>query len=97
MDDMVTVTELSDVYSDDGSVMISIEVSGGVAEGEIVEWTWIYPYFSLTSGQCKGFYHAAEKQVTYYRDGSTFHQTLKFWICFIRFKPERGRVCLPLS
>ena len=52
---MVTVTELRDVYSDDGSVMISIEVSGGVAEGERVEWTWSYPYFTLLPGQSKGF------------------------------------------
>ena len=64
---MVTVTELSDIYSDDGSIMISIEVSGGVAEEEIVEWTQNYPYFALTPGQSKGFYHAAEKQEMYYR------------------------------
>ena len=75
---MVTVTELRDVYSDDGSVMISIEVSGGVAEGERVEWTWSYPYFTLLPGQSKGSYHAAEKQVIYYRNGSTFHRKLKF-------------------
>ena len=68
-DRVMTVTELVDVYSDDGSVMISIEVSGGVAEGEMVKWTWNYPYFTLMPGQSKGFYHATEKQVMYYRNG----------------------------
>jgi len=73
--EMVTVTELSDVYSDDGSVMISIEVSGGVADGEIVEWTWNYPYFTLTPGQSKGFYYAAEKQLK--GDGSRVYSLVR--------------------
>ena len=61
--EFVTVKGLKDVYSDDGSVTISFEVSGGVAEGERVEWTWSDPYITLTPGQSDGSYHATDKQV----------------------------------
>lgn len=61
--EFVTVKGLKDVYSDDGSVTISFQVSGGEAEGERVEWTWNDPYITLTPGQSEGSYHATDKQV----------------------------------
>jgi len=69
--EFVTVKGLNDVYSDDGSVTISFQVSGGVAEGESVEWTWSDPYITLTPGQSEGSYHATDKQVR--DDGSRIY------------------------